>query len=293
MILTNDESSAYAPPPFNRNPGPTAGPRVAWLSGIFGILLIAYCLSSPLAHAQSPDSLIVEGKNLLNEGYNQGDVGKMKQSVTLFDRVAAASPSHSAYGHYYAAFAFTRVVNVMGHTDEDQALDYLDAAIQHLKQAIEKDAEFADAYALLASAYGRKMGMKPRLGMFLGPESSKLMKKAQSIEPDNPRTVFIQATSDLFTPETWGGSTEKAVAGFERAIELFEQETVTDPVRPSWGHSDAHAWLGYAHMQEGRYQDAKAEFENALALNPNYGWVTDVLMPELASKMEAAATAEG
>ncbi|NBC86969.1 MAG: tetratricopeptide repeat protein [Bacteroidetes bacterium] len=292
MILPNCDSNADAFNSVYRNASKAALPWFAWLRGIAGILLIAYCLSPAGAHAQSPDSLIVNGKSLLSEGYNQADVGKMKQSVSLFSRVATGSPSRSAYGHYYAAFAYTRIVNIVGNKDEEQALDYLDAAIEHLKKAIEQDAEFADAYALLASAYGRKMGMKPRLGMFLGPESSKLMKKAKSIEPNNPRTVFIQATSDFFTPETWGGSTEKAVDGFERAIELFEQETVTDPIEPSWGHSDAHAWLGYAHMKEGRYEEAESQFERALSINPDYGWVTDVLMPQLNSRKESAS-AEG
>nr|WP_279311490.1 tetratricopeptide repeat protein [Salinibacter ruber] len=50
---------------------------------------------------------------------------------------------------------------------------------------------------------------------------------------------------------------------------------------PSWGHAEAHAWVGVAHMEAERYDPARTAFKTALDLNPDYGWVRSVLLPRL------------
>ncbi|MCS3785375.1 tetratricopeptide repeat protein [Salinibacter ruber] len=55
---------------------------------------------------------------------------------------------------------------------------------------------------------------------------------------------------------------------------------------PSWGHAEAHAWVGVAHMEAERYDPARTAFETALDLNPDYGWVRSVLLPRLEKQAE-------
>ena len=85
--------------------------------------------------------------------------------------------------------------------------------------------------------------------MFLGPKAGNALKKAVQLAPDNPRVVLSVAMSDFNTPEMWGGSKERALAGFQRAAELFSLEKPTNPIRPTWGHSETYAWLGLAYLE--------------------------------------------
>ena len=79
----------------------------------------------------------------------------------------------------------------------------------------------------------------------------------------------------------FGGSKEKGLQGFQRAAELFAQEEPTDPIHPVWGHSRTYAWLGIAYQNQGELESARAAFEKALEIDPDFGWVKNWLLPEL------------
>ena len=69
--------------------------------------------------------------------------------------------------------------------------------------------------------------------------------------------------------------------GFRRATELFAREIPADPIQPEWGHSQAYAWLGIAQVDRGEKELARAAFERALEINPEFGWVKNGLLFEL------------
>lgn len=244
---------------------------------LFGLLLL---LGAVPLFAQPVDSLIVQGKNLLADGFNETNLDKMRQARAIFER-ATNDAKRAALAHYYMGLAHNRIANLMATTDEKQALTHVDQAIEHLQQATKLDGSFAEAHALLSSVYGRKIGMKPMLGMIMGPKADVAIKKAKQLDPDNPRIIYIEAMSDFHKPETWGGSIERAIDGLQRAAGLFAEETVTDPLMPDWGHDETYAWLGIAYIRKEQPDDARQAFEKALAINPDFGWVKDYLLPQL------------
>ncbi len=231
------------------------------------------------AQAQDADSLILQGKGMMAAGLSAADLDQMRQARALFER-ATGDENRAVLAHYYVARADHHLANLLAETDEGAAADHLDSAIEHLKQAIALEAS-AEAYALLSSAYGRKIGLKPMMGMFLGPKAGNALSEAKALDPDNPRVVLTEAISDFNTPKMFGGSKTRAMVGFQRALDLFAQEDITDPLLPSWGRDEAYAWLGIAHMQNDARDEARAAFEKALDVNPDYGWVKYVLLPRL------------
>ena len=235
------------------------------------------------AFAQSADSLLVSGKQMLQEGENASDLDAMYAARAMFER-ALAGTDLSAWSHYYIALADYRIVDLLlaeGEKNKDTASEHLKATVEHLKKATEIDPQSAEAYALLASAYGRQIGLSPMKTMFLGPKIGKVIQKAKRLAPDNPRVVLSAAISDFNTPEMFGGSKEEGLQGFQRAAELFAQEDPTDPIHPVWGHSRTYAWLGIAYQDQGELERARTAFEKALEINPDFGWVKYVLLPEL------------
>ena len=229
------------------------------------------------------DSLILKGKTLLEGGTNRGSVDSLKQARALFKRATGAA-EHQALAHYYAALANYRLNNQFPEDAEDRREPVLKDAIDHLKRAAKIDSTMADAWALLAGCYGQRMGLDPMRGMSLDPKSSEVMEKAMTLAPKNPRVWIIGGTQDYFTPSMFGGDKEQALEKFKKAARLAEQESVSDPLKPNWGHVEAHAWIGIAHMNAERYDQARTAFEKALDVNPDYGWVKYVLLPKLDKK---------
>ena len=226
--------------------------------------------------AQPADSLIVSGKQMLESA---NDLDSMYAARATFER-ALADTGLVAWGHYYIALADYRIAGLLEGESKDPS-EHLNAAVEHLKKATEIDPQAAEAYSLLSSVYGWQIGLSPMKTMLLGPRVGKAAQKAKQLAPDNPRVVLSAAISDFNTPKMFGGSKEKGLQGFQRAAELFAQEEPTDPIQPVWGHREAYAWLGIAYQNQGELESARAAFEKALEIDPDFGWVKDWLLPEL------------
>ena len=229
--------------------------------------------------AQSGDSLIVSGRQMLQAGENANDLDSMYAARATFER-ALADTGLSAWGHYYIALADYRIAGLLEGESKDPS-EHLNAAVEHLKKATEIDPQAAEAYSLLSSVYGWQIGLSPTKSMLLGPKSGKAIQKAKQLAPDNPRVVLSAAISDFNTPKMFGGSKEKSLQGLKRAAELFAQEEPTDPIQPVWGHREAYAWLGIAYQNQGELESARAAFEKALEIDPDFGWVKYWLLPGL------------
>ncbi len=246
--------------------------------------LLAVLFSSSLVIAQPADSLLVLAKQKLQQATHDGSVDHILLARTMIER-ALADENLATLAHYYAGYSAQLLVGLLT-SDETSAsrsdlLAYLDYAILHLEKATERDPSFAEAWALLASAYGRKIGLRPLLGMRLGPKSSRAQQMSVQLEPENPRVAMLAAISDYNTPRIWGGSKAQALSGFHRAARLFEEESITDPLQPSWGHSEVYAWLGIAYMDRDELPEARRALESALDIDPEFGWVKYELLPSL------------
>lgn len=230
--------------------------------------------------AQSADSLIISGRQMLQVGESASDLDAMYAARATFERTLADA-GLAAWSHYYLALADYRIAGLLSEESKDQASEHLKVAVEHLKKATEIDPQAAEAYALLSSVYGLQVGLSPMKSMFIGPKVGKAVQKAKQIAPDNPRVVLSAALNDFNTPEMFGGSKEKGLQGFQRAVELFAQQEPTDSIQPVWGHREAYAWLGIAYQDLGELESARAAFEKALEIDPDFGWVKDGLLPKL------------
>lgn len=243
------------------------------------LLVLIWFAAAPPATAQPADSLLLQGKKLLQQGADAGSAAELQQARAVFERTAADAEA-APLAHYYAALADYRLLYVPERPAEK--LDLINDAIAHLEKAVAADKRFADAYALLSSMYGQKAGEQWYKGMFLGPKADKAMARAKELAPENPRVRLLDAIGLYNKPGMFGGDKKKALDGFREAVRLFEKEDVAEPLRPQWGHEEAYAWIGIAHMQAGRQAEAREAFEKALQINPDYGWVESALLPQLA-----------
>lgn len=247
-------------------------------------LLLLLFSTAPIAQAQGADSLLLRGRHLLERGVTSGSLDTLQQARVLLERVAHAADD-ALWARYYLGLTNYRIATRFLDGDEGRAETHLNDGIDHLDAAVEGHPELAEAHALLSTLYGLRARGGLLSGMRYGPKADDAISRAQSLAPDNPRVLLLNAISLLNKPSRWGGDREKAVAELKRAIQRFEAATFEDDrLRPHWGHADAYAWLGIAHMKAGDAAQARAAFEQALAVRPGYTWVESVLLPQLTAE---------
>ena len=161
--------------------------------------------------AQSGDSLIVSGRQMLQAGENANDLDAMYAARATFER-ALADTGLSAWGHYYIALADYRIAGLLEGESKDPS-EHLNAAVEHLKKATELDPQAAEAYSLLSSVYGWQIGLSPMKTMLLGPRVGQASRKAKQLAPDNPRVVLSGAISDFNTPKMFVEAKKRACKG--------------------------------------------------------------------------------
>ena len=269
-----------------------AGLLTAMRPGFPLALALLLAGTAPLT-AQSSRDLLLEAKDILEEGANFDSEEILLQARAAFERLTG-DEDLAMLAHYYAASAASELANILDESGQSGVrraiLGHVDYAIEHFEAAVALDSTFAEGWLLLSASYAQKITVKPLNAVGLGRRFSRAMNRAEELEPDNPRVVLLRAITDYNLPRIVGGNKNRAVNGLLRAAKLYRNENVTDPALPSWGHDQTYARLGIAYMDRGDFDEAREAFDEALSLNPDYQWISRTLLPSLD---EAEAEAAG
>ena len=227
------------------------------------------------------EAFFIEGKELLQQAIDSSNPDQLYEAQKLFDR-ARRDGHYEELALYYLALCEYRLAALFAATPDEQA-QCINRTIEYLKESIELEDNFSDAHALLASAYGQKLSLKPHLGMVLGPETKRVLEKSKRLNGNNPRVVLADGISDYYTPAVFGGDKQRAISKIEQALELFAKEEIRDSLQPSWGYDEACAQLGIMRQEAGDIKGAREAFVKAIEVNPANGWVKSQLLPGLDS----------
>ncbi len=177
-----------------------------------------------------------------------------------------------------AAYATSKIAFLPGVADDETTV-VLKRAEKLLGTLIKEHKDYAEAYALRGSVLGSmiRAGGNP---MELGPAAAESFDAALKLAPENPRVLLQAAVNTMHVPPQYGGGADKAEAMFRHALAAFDHEPPNRPW-PNWGRFDAHVWLGQLLAQRGDKAGARAEYDTALTILPNSGWVRYKLLPML------------
>ncbi len=254
----------------------------------YALILALLAFSLPV-QAQTAKELLLRGKELLDDGTNRRDIDVLLEARTIFEQVTN-DDSLSMLAYYYAASASSDIATVL--TDRGasgkrgEIRTHINYSIDNYEASVEIDETFAEGWALLSTSYAHKISVSPLRTVGLARKYNWAMSKALELEPDNPRIVLLKGIMDYNIPRIAGGNKERGIEGLKRAIDIFSEERIEDPLMPSWGHAHAHMRLGIAYMDQRELEKARSSFERALEINPDFGWVKDELIPSL-EKLES------
>jgi len=221
---------------------------------------------------------IVAAKELLKKGVDTWDPALMKNARDRLLGLIAKEKKKSLYPMYYIALCDYRLATYyLTLAEMDKAGPYIKEGQNYLNKAMELDPDLGELDAFYAYMLGFEIALNPEKAMSLGLQIYQYFGNAFAKSPENPRVHFLKGVSELFTPEQYGGGADIAIKTLGKSIELFEEEKVEDPVKPSWGKDEAYTFMGMAHNQKGNKDKAAEFFTKALEVNPGFGMAKDEL----------------
>ena len=259
--------------------------------------LLALVLLSPLSPAAASQSALQTGRDALSAAVHAADAAALLAARAQIQ--IAASGETAGWAAYYTALADYRLAYAFWGTEPERAARHAQAgadalaALRRGRLGAPLDAEAAALHAALLSA---RIGLDPAQGMALGPASQRALADAVRLDAENPRVMFVEASSLLNTPPEWGGDPDRALALLQGAVAAFEASGAgaATPEAPAWGHADAASWLALAHLMRGDWEAAREPLATAERLDPNSAFVRYKLKPWLAQlESDAPAAAPG
>lgn len=253
-----------------------------FICGVF-ILFFVFVPQSQVYEINS-NEILLKAKEYIKEGVNSSDEAIFMETHAFLKK-SNLSKSH-LYHYYLALTEYHLALLNLKKKDKSKANEYIDGGIENLKTSIEIKEDFSESFVLLSSFTALKISIKPFLGPFLGPKSSRYLEKALELEPKNPRARLTKGIAFLNTPRLFGGDISKAIKELEMAINLFEEEKSKDSIMPDWGKGEAYLWLSHAYFKYGNKKKAMEVASEGISKCPDYLRLTKYLEKLKESKEE-------
>lgn len=251
------------------------------------------CASAPVTTGSPPASSVQltlltgaerwadSAARLIDRATIAGDLEALRRAESLLDRALLAYPNNGLLLHYqgYALYREAGLLDGRGGSEAVEVPVIAAAARAKLQQSLAAQ-PLPETHALLANLMGRLIAANGSTGPTLGPLIPLEMNAAVADGPNNPRVWLLRGIQSFYTPPQYGGGVPVAESQLNKAIELFATDNPTPPA-PAWGKAEAYVWLGQVLERGSRIEDARVAYNKALALEPNYPWVTYSLLPLL------------
>lgn len=147
--------------------------------------------------------------------------------------------------YYYASLTQIRKGRSLMMSGKLDALDAIAAEAQKfLDKSSELNPENAENYILQKMIHGLKMMVDP-MSRFMteGASAQTALAKAEQLDPQNPRISILKAEDLYYTPAQFGGSKEKGLELFQKALDQFNTYKTKSNIDPNWGKSEAEYFL--------------------------------------------------
>jgi len=167
--------------------------------------------------------------------------GELAESANRFERIATAEKNRWM-PYYYASYSLISMS--YDESDGGQRDLILDRAQNLLDQAFELEPKESELHVLQSFLYPSRIIVDPMgRGMTYIDLIFGSLDKAKSLNPENPRSYFLEGVNKLNLPPSFGGGADVAKPILEEALVKFEAFTNPDLLWPSWGEDATRAEL--------------------------------------------------
>lgn len=188
-----------------------------------------------------------------DKSYNEAMTAALEQMKTAaspadfnvvanqFERIAQAEQTQWL-PYYYAAYA--TVIQSFMNKDQSKTDQILDYAEKMINEAMKIKRDESEIHVVQGFMYiGRIMVDPQTRGGQYSQMATASFKKAQELNPANPRADYMLGMILLNTPDFYGGGKKVAQPVFEGAIQKYEKFVPLSALHPSWGKDDCQKQL--------------------------------------------------
>lgn len=172
----------------------------------------------------------------------------------------------------------------IGNKRKKEAEQYLKKAEHTVESMLKADYLPSLMYAYKAAFIGFRIGISPYKAPFIGFDSVTFVDKALELDADNAFAYEQKGNIQYYMPSVFGGSKTEALKYYERALELFEQDSLK--VKEDWNYLNILGILIQANIACDNHEKADTYCSKALAVAPEFVWVKKELFPELEAKRD-------
>ena len=173
----------------------------------------------------------------------------------------------------------------IGQDMKRKAKDYILEADILIDELLVKHPGWPELYAYKGAFFGFKIGLNKAKAVVLGPQSMKNINHAIDIGADRPQGWIEKGNALFYMPKMFGGSKEKALEAYQKAIRLME----TDPEMTSdnWMYLNVLMILGQSFEKIDQLRNAKISYEKVLQIEPGFVYLRDEVYPSFLKRWEA------
>jgi tetratricopeptide (TPR) repeat protein len=204
----------------------------------------------------------------------QAEIDRIEAATANLDIATLSSLSSELEGYDYSLAQYRLAMSANLKQQNKLALTAINNSIETLESLNQVNSNNAEVKALLAHVYGYKISLKPLTAIVNGPKVQKMLEEAEQIAPSNPRVLLVKGISAMFTPAFFGGSNDLAMEAITQALEAYKHDFSSNY---HWGYAEAQTWKGVLEQKNGNIEQAKADWQQALMINQDYGWAKILL----------------
>lgn len=207
---------------------------------ILSITLISLALWNMQAMGQE-DPYTSAMKSAIEMMEQASEPGELAESANRFERIATAEKSRWM-PYYYASYSLVSMS--YDESDGGQRDLILDRAQDLLDQALDLEPKESELHVLQAFLYPSRIIIDPMgRGMIYMEKIFASLGTAKALNPENPRSYFLEGINKLNLPPSFGGGADVAKPILEVALVKFEAFTNEDPLWPGWGEETTRTEL--------------------------------------------------
>lgn len=197
-------------------------------------LSLIVSLTCMYASAQTPYEQAMQ--NALEAFGKAATIDELVQTAAKFEQIAEVETKEWLPG-YYASLIYCIVSFRM--EDVEQKENYTNKAQQIADKLLILADNESEVHTLQGMIYQAVITVDPmKNGQIYSTKANGAFQTAMKLNPANPRPIYLQASSLMYTPEQYGGGKKAAQPLFAKALALFSSEAPQGDFYPVWGKDD-------------------------------------------------------
>ncbi|HEY3252282.1 MAG TPA: hypothetical protein VGK25_14330 [Ignavibacteria bacterium] len=248
------------------------------------LILIFSILNVNFLRADDYTDAMVKAKKKLGDAANKNNKAALLKVRGDFERILQLKKNEWMVNYYLASVDFILSYNAIEAKNNDEIKKHTESSLALLDKATDANDQFAEAWILKMAVNSNRWIYDMQSMNDIIAKQLEAKDKAKKLEPDNPRFYLIDGINTYYTPENFGGGTEKALPLLEKSWELFQTYKPKDETYPDWGKDQAAGMIAMCYIKDDKLDEAKKWMDKGLDAMPESGFLKNYVQKQYDEK---------